>query len=97
MAFLFSLKNPTNNSSKLPQRYTSESRYSVRHYARWCPLFGLGDLYIGDHANKFRSKRSQECLGSTYTVPSGKRCDPFLTGDMFFTVSEIETFYETTQ
>jgi len=98
-AFLFSLKNPTNNSSKLLQRHSSGSRYSVRHYAGWCPLFGLGDLYIQDHANKFRYRftRSQECLGSTYTVPSGKQCDPFLTGGRYFIAREIETFYETTQ
>jgi len=94
-AFLFSLKNPTNNSSKLLQRHSSGSRYSVGHYAGWCPLFGYEDLFIGDHANIIR--RSRECLGSTYTVPSGKHCDPFLTGYMYFIASEIETFYETTQ
>ena len=93
MAFLFSLKNPTNNPSKLPQRYTSWSRYSVRHYTGWCPLFGYRDFFIGDHANI--SRRSRDCLGYTYTVPSGKRCDPFLTGNNRFLASEIETFYET--
>ncbi|XP_044181235.1 uncharacterized protein LOC114975468 [Acropora millepora] len=96
-AFLFSLKNPTNNSSKLLQRHSSGSRYSVRHYTGWCPLFGNGDLYIHGHANEFRFRRSRECLGSTYTVPSGKQCDPFLTGGKYFIASEIETFYETTQ
>ena len=94
-AFLFSLKNPTNNSSKLLQRHSSGSHYSVGHYAGWCPLFGYRDLFIRDHANIRRL--SGDCLGFTYTVPSGKRCDPFLTGDNYFTVSEIETFYETTQ
>ena len=94
MAFLFSLKNPTNDPSKLPQRYTSGSRYSVRHYPTMCAMFGIRDLRIGDHANIRRGSR--ECLGSIYTVPSGKLCDPFLTGDNYFTASEIETFYETT-
>ncbi|XP_067047298.1 uncharacterized protein [Acropora muricata] len=96
-AFLFSLKNPTNNSSKLLQRHSSGSRYSVGHFAGWCPFFGDRDLFIGGHANKFRFRRSQECLGYTYTVPSGKQCDPFLTGVMYFIAREIETFYETTQ
>ncbi|XP_044181816.1 uncharacterized protein LOC114952365 [Acropora millepora] len=94
-AFLFSLKNPTNSPSKLPHRHPSGSPYAVRHRATGFPMFGDGDLYIQDHANVMRS--SQECLGSTYTVPSGKHCDPFLTGDKNFIASEIETFYETTQ
>ena len=94
-AFLFSLKNPTNSPSKLPQLHTSGGRDSVLDYAAWCPLFGRGDLVIQSNANTIRP--SVECLGSIYTVPSGKHCDPFLTGGMLFTAGEIETFYETTQ
>ena len=55
----------------------------------------FGDLRIRDHANRNRS--CFEELGYTFTIPSGKRGDPFLTGNRFFTASEVETFYETIQ
>ena len=99
-AFLFSLKNPTNNPTKLLQ-IDSSSSYSVRDNARRGPSFGYGhgkgciDLRISDRANNKDSYESLECLGSIYTVPSGKLGDPFLTGDKHFVASEIETFYET--
>ena len=91
-AFLFSLKNPTNNPRKLPQIDNSSS-YSVDDYVYFGPTFGRKDLCIRSHANTGYSRGR---LGYTYTVPSGKRGDLFLTGDYFFTASEIETFYETT-
>ena len=40
---------------------------------------------------------TEERLGYTYTLPSSKLGDPFLTGDNRFTASEVETFYETIQ
>ena len=91
-AFLFSLKNPTNDPRKLPQ--TDKRRPCAMVYG---PPLGpsFGDLRIRDHANRNRS--CFELLGYTYTVPSGKRGDPFLTGKRLFTVSELETFYETIQ
>ena len=97
-AFLFSLKNPTNNPTKLLQ-IDSSSSYSVRNNPQRGPCFGYGygkgfiDLRISDRANN-KDYESYECLGSIYTVPSGKQGDPFLTGDKYFAASEIETFYE---
>ncbi|XP_067048025.1 uncharacterized protein [Acropora muricata] len=93
-AFLFSLKNPTNNPRKLLQ-IDNKSLYSVDHYVHYGPSFGRSDLLIRLSPN--RSRYSSENLGYTYTVPSGKRSDPFLTGNNRFIASEIETFYETTQ
>ena len=55
----------------------------------------FGDLRIRGHANRNRS--CFEDLGLFYTTPSGKRGDPFLTGNRWFTASEIETFYEIIQ
>ena len=67
----------------------------ARDYAHVGPCFGEGiDLYIASNANK--NSDSYEKLGYTYTVPSGRAGDPFLTGATRFTPSEIETFYETT-
>ncbi|XP_067047341.1 uncharacterized protein [Acropora muricata] len=88
-AFLFSLKNPTHNPRKLPQldRWTS-----VDDNANCGPTFGNHDLYIADSANM--NRHSHEMLGRTYTVPSGVRFDPFLTGNTNFRANEIETFYE---
>ena len=101
-AFLFSLKNPTNNPTKLLQ-IDSSSSYSVRDHPRRGPSFGYShkggyiDLRISDRANMYNkaSHKSYEYLGTIYTVPSGKHGDPFLTGDRLFVASEIETFYET--
>ena len=99
-AFLFSLKNPTNNPTKLLQIDNSSS-HSVRHNPRRGPSFGYSrkggfiDLRISDLANDKASSVSHEYLGSTYTVPSNKQGDPFLTGHRHIVASEIETFYET--
>ena len=93
-AFLFSLKNPTNDPRKLPH-LAGKSSSSMRDYSHVGPCFGDGiDLYIASNANK--NSDSFEKLGYTYTVPSGQAGDPFLTGATRFTLSEIETFYETT-
>ena len=95
MAFLFSLKNPTNNPLKLHQIDNSSS-HSVRDYASDGPCFGSGlDLCIEDRAN-MRS-RSHEHLGHTYTVPSGIKNEPFFTGSNHYRENEIETFYEIAQ
>ncbi|KAK2553475.1 hypothetical protein P5673_025235 [Acropora cervicornis] len=93
-AFLLSLKNPTNNPRKLLQ-IDNNSLYSVDHYVHYGPSFGDRDLRIRLPSNP--RTYSSENLGYTYTVPSGKRSDPFLTGNNRFIASEIETFYETTQ
>jgi len=91
-AFLFSLKNPTNNPRKLPQ-LDSSSPHSVYDYASYGPTFGSAhDLFIADSPNT--NSNSYEALGHTYTVPSGVRDDPFLTGNRRFRANEIETFYE---
>ncbi|XP_029190864.2 uncharacterized protein LOC114957549 isoform X2 [Acropora millepora] len=90
-AFLFSLKNPTNDPRKLPHR--AGGSYSMRDFAGIGPSFGQ-DLFIANNANK--NSKSYENLGHTYTVPSGRTSDPFLTGATHFTPSEVETFYETT-
>ena len=90
-AFLFSLKNPTTDPRKLPHR--AGGSYSMRDFAGIGPSFGQ-DLFIANNANK--NSKSYENLGHTYTVPSGRAGDPFLTGATRFTPSEIETFYETT-
>ena len=92
-AFLFSLKNPTNDPRKLP--HMAGKSNSMRDYGHVGPSFGEGiDLFIASNANK--NSDSYEKLGYTYTVPSGRAGDPFLTGATRFTPSEIETFYETT-
>ncbi|XP_044171458.1 uncharacterized protein LOC114970560 isoform X2 [Acropora millepora] len=94
-AFLFSLKNPTNNPRKLLQ-LDSSSSHSVYDGANYGPTFGHHhDLYIADSANM--NSNSHEWLGDTYTVPSGVRSDPFLTGNTHFRANEIETFYETAE
>ncbi|XP_067047367.1 uncharacterized protein [Acropora muricata] len=89
-AFLFSLKNSTNNPRKLLQLDSSSST-SVYDGASYGPTFGHGhDLRISN-----MNRNSPENLGYDYTVPSGVRSDPFLTGNRHFTANEIETFYET--
>ena len=86
------MKNPTNSPRKLLQLDSSSSS-SVYDRATGGPSFGNGhDLYITDSANM--KSYSYERLGHTYTVPSGLRYDPFLTGNGHFTANEIETFYE---
>ena len=91
-AFLFSLKNPTNNPRNLPQ-IDNWSFCAVLPRPRLGPSFA--DLIIRDHTN--RKGYCYEALGYVYTVPSGKPGDPFLTGNRFFTASEVETFYQITQ
>ena len=92
---MFSLKNPTNNPRKLPQ-LDSNSSYSVYDGANnYGPTFGGHALHIADSANM--NSNSYERLGHTYTVPSGVRSDPFLTGNTRFRANEIETFYETAE
>ena len=93
-----SLKNPTNNPRKLPQidqRRSGERSCAVLHDSFDGPCFGYKGLRIRNNANI--NTNSYEYLGYIYTVPSGKRGDPFLTGGRYFTASEKETFYETIQ
>ncbi|XP_067048500.1 uncharacterized protein [Acropora muricata] len=91
-AFLFSLKNPTNNPRKLPQ-LDSSNPYSVYEQPNFGPSFGSNhDLNIADHANM--NSYSYEKLGYAYTVPSGIPGDPFLTENNYFRANEIEIFYE---
>jgi len=91
-AFLFSLKNPTNDPRKLPQIHNRIVCAVVLRPHRGPSFSGLS---IPEHANRNGSCR--EYLGYAYTVPSGKLGDPFLTGANRFTASEVETFYETIQ
>ena len=94
-AFLFSLKNPTNDPRKLPQihnRIVNRVCAVVQRPIRGPSFAGLN---IPRHAN--RNGSCNEYLGYAYTVPSGKPGDPFLTGDNSFTASEVETFYEAIQ
>ncbi|XP_044169427.1 uncharacterized protein LOC114951006 [Acropora millepora] len=93
-AFLFSLKNPTDNPRKLPQ-LDSSSPDSVYDGANYGPTFGGHDLYIADSANM--NSNSYGSLGHTYTVPSGVRGDRFLTANLHFRANAIETFYETAE
>ena len=89
---MFSLKNPTNNPCKLPQLHSS-SPHSVHDGANYGPTFGSAhDLYLSN-----MNRYSREHLGYVYTVPSGVRSDPFLTGNNSFRANEIETFYETAE
>ena len=91
-AFLFSLKNPTNDPRKLPQIHNRIVCAVVQRPIRGLSFAGLN---IPRHAN--RNGSCNEYLGYAYTVPSGKPGDPFLTGDNSFTASEVETFYEAIQ
>ena len=93
-AFLFSLKNPTNNPRKLPQTH-KWSFCAVLDHSFKGPSFGYRGLRIENHANI--NATSYEYLGPNYAAPSGKRGDPFLTENNWFTVREVETFYETIQ
>ena len=88
---MFSLKNPTTNPRKIPQ-LDSRRPHSVYDGVNYGPTFGGHDLYIGD-----MNRYSYASLGHTYTVPSGKWRDPFLTVNSHFSANEIETFYETAE
>ncbi|XP_067047394.1 uncharacterized protein [Acropora muricata] len=91
-AFLFSLKNPTNDPRKLPQIHNRIDCVVVQRPIRGPSFAGLN---IPRHAN--RNGSCNEYLGYAYIVPSGKPGDRFLTGDNSFTASEVETFYEAIQ
>ncbi|KAK2559897.1 hypothetical protein P5673_017467 [Acropora cervicornis] len=80
-AFLFSLKNPTNNPRKLPQNH-KWSRCPVLDHSFQGPSFGYRGLRIENHANI--NATSYEYLGLTYAAPSGKPGDPFLTEKLVY-------------
>ena len=66
----------------------------MQDHASEGPSFGDGwDLNIAGNNNE--NSPSSENLGYIYTVPSGIKSDPFLTGGTLFRANEVETFYET--
>jgi len=93
-AFLFSLYNKDGyNPVKLTQ-YRNQNN-AMYHCSGYGPTFGGGhDIYIAD--NSMGNLRSHTYCGHTYSVPSGYsggNCR-FFTGDLHFTPTDIEVFYE---
>ena len=92
-AFLFSLYNAKGyNPVKLAQyRYQELAMYSCSTHG---PSFGWFDIRISNDALTNQGSRTQ--CGSTYSVPSGYSAGHcgFFTGTLYFTLTDIEVFYE---
>jgi len=89
-SFLFSLVNPSGlPPTKMPLTAGTEGN------AIYCdsssgPVFGEShDLIISSEPNSYSSLVN---LGNSYQCPTGQNAKTFLTGDQYFTVSEMEVF-----
>ncbi|KXJ11964.1 Lectin BRA-3 [Exaiptasia diaphana] len=94
-AFLFSLYNTRGYSPvKLPS--VQDHQYAIYRNSGYGPTFGNRDMYISNQAS---SNAYSYHAVSTYKAPPGcsydKYCS-FYTGNIHFTPSDVEVFYETT-
>jgi len=66
--------------------------YAIVCNSSYGPLFGGGndqDLHILNAPN---SNNCHASLNNTYQCPAGQNANTFLTGNQYFTVSEMEVF-----
>ena len=89
-AFLFSLVNPGGlPPTKIPLILGQEG-HAINCGSSCGPVFGDGtDLYIASVPN---SNNCSVNLNSTYQCPAGQNEKTFLTGNQYFTISELEVF-----
>ena len=89
-SFLFSLVNPSSlPPTKMPLMAGQES-YAIYCNSGYGPTFGGGhDLNI---ASTPHSNNCSTSLNRTYQCPAGQNGTTFLTGNPYFTVSEMEVF-----
>jgi len=98
-SFLFSLVNPSGlPPTKMPLKVGREE-YAIYCGLRYGPTFGFSprtNWSNSDHDLEISNlPTSQECssrLNGSYQCPNGQDTARFLTGEEFFTVSEIEVF-----
>jgi len=89
-SFLFSLVNPSGlPPTKMPLK-AGEDKYAIYCRSDYGPIFGRGhDLVIVNEPN---SKNCWASLNNSYEYPFGQTGTTFLTGNEYFTVSEMEVF-----
>jgi len=64
--------------------------YAIVYDRSYGPVFGSGnDINIPDAPN---SNNGSVNLNKTYQCPAGQNANTFLTGNQYFTVSEMEVF-----
>ena len=67
-----------------------KERYAIKYRIDCGPIFGWGhDLVIVSEAN---SNVCWSSLNNSYQCPAGKNGTTFLTGNKYFTISEMEVF-----
>ena len=90
-SFLFSLVNPSGpRPTKIPLIPGKEDTAIVCNIS-YGPIFGSGnDLLISNTPNQ--SNTCTVKLNNTYQLPPGQNGNTFLTGNMNFTVTEMEVF-----
>ena len=90
-SFLFSLVNPSGpRPTKIPLIPGKEDTAIVCNIS-YGPIFGSGnDLLISNTPNQTNTCTVK--LNNTYQLPPGQNGNTFLTGNMNFTVTEMEVF-----
>eukprot|EP00979_Chaetoceros_neogracilis_P003672 scaffold652_cov188-Chaetoceros_neogracile.AAC.18 len=90
VSFLYSLKDHAGiGPVKMPIK-SHKTEHAVFHIQNYGPGFGsVGDLNITTNAHE--SASSQSTIGNTYELPACADKN-FLTGSLYFTVSEYEVF-----
>jgi len=89
-SFLFSLVNPSGLPPTKMPLIAGKEEYAI-YCDRDCgPVFGESyDLIISSAPNSYSCVVN---LGNSYQCPTGQNAKTFLTGDQYFTVSEMEVF-----
>ena len=89
-SFLFSIVNPSGLSpTKMPLK-PGEEKYAIYCHSHYGPIFGRGhDLVIVNEPN---SNKCWTNLNNSYQSPFGQTGTTFLTGNEYFTISEMEVF-----
>ena len=90
-SFLFSLVNPSGLPPTKMPLITGQEGDAINCNISYGPIFGNGnDLYIPDEPN---FNEGSTILNNSYHCPTGQSGNTtFLTGDLNFTVSEMEVF-----
>jgi hypothetical protein len=88
-SFIFSVRNPHNITDK--KFSLTNLTNTILCHSSYGPVFGGGhDIYAADGCNN--NTNSATSLGYSYANDTGIARDQFFTGEISFTVKEIEVF-----
>jgi hypothetical protein len=73
-SFLFSLKNPSGTDPLIFPLQCEREKRAIYRYARFGPVFGCGDLCLGNPDQCSMIARPEKCQAQTFSLPEPFKC-----------------------